>query len=394
METNQQNWKPTDLHISMIGPEIKDELVLEMKATNPARFKEIQDLEIDIVSDTDEIVQNDKGELALFSKGTYYPLQSGKWIIPEPVTYEKEDGTEETVYEDWDFNYYIAIDGIRFLLMIEPVNPWYNLQKTNGMYIAYGDKDVLDTWNDKIQSNKDKNYVTEHEFHLELLPEPFWGDLENANVYILSGNPGFGGNERKIDCKQAFIDAMEDNLNRDASRLIWLDSDLKEKTKDETDQYAKGKKGKDFYHPGFGFWEEKTKELREAIKEQYHLTDDIENIPLNICVIELFPYHSAKISGEMRQCAKELPSRKFADFYIEEAIKEGKWIVIARCKSDWLDRIQGLRDYKNSSNKVLLTSSQQMFLTKGNLQKEVDMDSSESPAGAPKWEDFVKACKK
>lgn len=59
-----------------------------------------------------------------------------------------------------------------------------------------------------------------------------------------------------------------------------------------------------------------------------------------------------------------------------------------------LDRIQGLRDYKNSSNKVLLTSSQQMFLTKGNLQKEVDMDSSESPAGAPNWEDFVEACKK
>ena len=123
----QPVWKPTDLHISFIGPAINDEIVIKMMASNPAKFKEIQDLEVDIVSDTDEVVQNDKGELALFSKGTYHSIQSGKWIIPEPVTYEKEGGTEETEYEDREYNYYIIIDGIRFLLMIEST-------RSNGIY--------------------------------------------------------------------------------------------------------------------------------------------------------------------------------------------------------------------------------------------------------------------
>lgn len=385
METNQQNWKPTDLDISIIGPAIKDEVVLKMRATNPAKFEEIQDLEIDIVSDTDEIVQNDKGELALFSKGTYHSIQSGKWIVPEPVTYEKEDGTEETGYEDWEYNYCIAIDGIRFLLMIEPKNPWYNLQQINGEYIAKGDKDVLDKWNKKIQSKKDENYITEHEFHLELLPEPFWGDLENAEVYILSGNPGFGGNEQRIDGKQAFIEAMKENLNQYPSRLIWLDSDLKENTKDE--KYEKDGEAV-LYHPGFEYWEEKTKELREKAGDD-----------LNICVIELFPYHSQKISDEMKKCASELPSREFVNFYIEKAINDGKWIVIARCKSEWLNRIQGtywkdskLKKYKKEhSDRVLITKGQQMFITSGNLKREIDMDS---PAGKDTWKDFVKACEK
>jgi hypothetical protein len=72
--------------------------------------------------------------------------------------------------------------------------------------------------------------------------------------------------------------------------------------------------------------------------------------------------------------------------------------VIARCKSDWLNRIDGkwlgykLRDYKNTSNKVLVTKGQKMNLTQNNLQKAVDMDSNLSPAGAPKWIDFLSAC--
>lgn len=124
--TNQTIWKPTDLHISFIGPAIKDKVVLKMITSNPARFKEIQDLEIELVSDTDDIVQNGKGELALFSQGTYFPIRSGKWIIQEPFTHEKEDGTEETEYEDLEYNYFITFDGIRFLLMIE--------SRFNGIY--------------------------------------------------------------------------------------------------------------------------------------------------------------------------------------------------------------------------------------------------------------------
>lgn len=278
-------------------------------------------------------------------------------------------------------------------------NPWKNLNlKEEGKmyYYAEGDEryivELNEAINNKFTNKKySKKQKIAYEIHPEISPEPFWGDLENASVYILSGNPGFSGNEKKIDRKEKFKDAMMDNLKQRPSRLIWLDSKLKEDTKDEKKQYGKGKKGKASYHPGFGFWEGKTKELRNAIKKKNQLDCNIEEIPLDICVIEFFPYHSMKISGEMKQYAKKLPSCKFVDYYIEKAIKDEKWIVIARCKAEWLDRINGLKDYKNRSNNVLLTSSQQMSLTQKNLKKEVDM-GADSLAGAPKWEDFVEAC--
>lgn len=371
METNQ-TLEPAGLRISLIS------VLLEDTIKHPDKLKEVNTIvlaEFDIAP----IVRNPQGKLFMQLAGEYYPLTLGKWIQKEKVTFV-EDPEEEEV----EYNCMMEVKGIHYLFEIEPENPWLNLKKTGKNYIAKGDKDVLDKWNKKIQSNKEQNYVTEHEFHLELLPEPFWGDLENANVYILSGNPGFGGNEQKIDGKQAFIDAMKENLNRDASRLIWLDSDLKENTKDEA--YKKDEEAV-LYHPGFEYWEEKTKELREKAGDD-----------LNICVIELFPYHSQKISDEMKKCATELPSREFVDFYIEKAINDGKRIVIARCKSEWLNRIKGtywkdskLKKYKKEhSDKVLITKGQQMFITAGNLKREIDMDSD---AGAPTWDEFVEACK-
>ena len=370
METNQ-TLEPVNLNITYIG------VLLEDTIKHPDKLKEVNTIvlaEFDIAP----IVRNPQGKLFMQLVGEYYPLTFGEWIQKEKITF-----VEDAEEEDVEYNCMMEVKGIHYLFEIEPENPWLNLKKTGKNYIAKGDKDVLDKWNKKIQSNKEQNYVTEHEFHLELLPEPFWGDLENANVYILSGNPGFGGNEQKIDGKQAFIDAIKENLNRDASRLIWLDSDLKENTKDK--EYEKDGETV-LYHPGFEYWEEKTKELREKAGDD-----------LNICVIELFPYHSQKISDEMKKCASELPSREFVDFYIEKAINDGKRIVIARCKSEWLNRIKGtywkdskLKKYKKEhSDKVLITKGQQMFITAGNLKREIDMDSK---AGEDTWNEFVEAC--
>ena len=43
----------------------------------------------------------------------------------------------------------------------------------------------------------------------------------------------------------------------------------------------------------------------------------------------------------MKTEGPKLPSSKFVDYYIEKAILDEKWIVIARCKNDWtLDGLQ------------------------------------------------------
>lgn len=374
METNQ-TLEPAGLRISLIS------VLLEDTIKHPDKLKEVNTIvlaEFDIAP----IVRNPQGKLFMQLAGEYYPLTLGKWIQKEKVTFV-EDPEEEEV----EYNCMMEVKGIHYLFEIEPKNPWLNLNlKEEGkMYYANGDEPYIDKLNEAI--NKNKKYSEEqkiaYKIHPEISPEPFWGDLENANVYILSGNPGYGGNERKIDRKQAFIEAMMENLNRDASRLIWLDSGLKENTQDE--EYEKDGEAV-LYHPGFEYWEEKTKELREKAGDD-----------LNICVIELFPYHSQMISDEMKKCASELPSREFVDFYIEKAINDGKWIVIARCKSEWLNRIKGtywkdskLKKYKKEhSDKVLITKGQQMFITAGNLKREIDMDSK---AGKDTWNEFVEAC--
>lgn len=265
-----------------------------------------------------------------------------------------------------------------------PKNPWLNLQKTDGMYIAKGDEEILNDCNNAIGKNKNKK---NYEFHPEILPEPFWGDIRNANVLILSGNPGLGDDENNFNNNDTFIEATLDNISLKTPKIVWLDQECKKNI------VYKGKP-----HPGFEYWEKKTQKLREAIANQSNC--HIEGVKLNICIIEYFPYHSKKISSKMKTEGPKLPSSKFVDYYIEKAIHDEKWIVIARCKNDWTHRINGhwmdckLEDYKNSG-KVLITHSQQMYLTPRNLVNKVELKNYEKcPENAPTWRKFVEACKK
>ena len=248
-----------------------------------------------------------------------------------------------------------------------PKNPWVNLPK--GKYIAKGDEEILNDCNNAICNKKNsKNY----EFHPEILPEPFWGDIRNANVLILSGNPGLGDDEENFNNIKAFKTATLDNISLKTPNIVWLDQNFKKSI------VFKRKP-----HPGFKYWEYRTRVLRKAVG----------NDNLNICIIEYFPYHSKKISSVMRDKGKDLPSCKFVDHYIKEAIKKEKWIVIARCKSDWLDRIEGLKEYGKKSGRVLITRSQQMYLTPRNLQK-IDESVSLTDNKSSTWDDFIEACKK
>jgi len=255
-----------------------------------------------------------------------------------------------------------------------PENPWENLQEINGEYIAKGDEKILRECNDEIREKGKRNSKyksSDYLFYPEILPEPFWGDIRNAKVLILSGNPGLGNNEKNFNNNDTFKKATLDNISLYDPKIVWLDHNLKNVIVFNGEP-----------HPGFKYWENRTRVLREAVR----------NVNLNICIIEYFPYHSKKISSVMRDKGKDLPSCKFADYYIEKAIHDKKWIVIARCKSEWLeDRIKGLKEYV-TSGRVLKTRSQQMYLTPRNLQS---IKASVSLADEKDtWKEFVEACKK
>lgn len=262
-------------------------------------------------------------------------------------------------------------------------NPWLELgqkmldkkfmSKKDKEFVAEGDKESIDKINEKIQNGSSKHkgkYIIDP----KILPEPFWGDLENANVYILSGNPGLGDDEIVFNDNPDLVEATRRSITQNDPYIVWLDP--------AKPPIKNGEK----IHNGHDYWIKKTKVLREAANPGN----------LNICIIEYFPYHSMKISSAMKTIGSDMPSSKFANECIEKAINNDNkqpWIVIARCKKEWLDRIEGLKEYGKKSGRVLITRSQQMYLTPRNLQK-IDESVSLADNKSSTWDDFVEACKK
>lgn len=106
-------WKPTDLHVSVIGV-LKDESLKEKKATNPNLLSDLNTIvmtEFDIAP----IVRNPKGELFIQLAGEYYPLTIGKWVQKEKVTIVDKAGKE-----DMEYNCMMEIKGLHYLSVLEP----------------------------------------------------------------------------------------------------------------------------------------------------------------------------------------------------------------------------------------------------------------------------------
>ena len=365
MKTNQ-TLEPAGVRTSLIS------VLLEDSIKHPDKLKEANAIvlaEFDIAP----IVRNSKGKLFMQLAGEYYLLTFGEWIQKEKVTF-----VEDAEEEDVEYNCMMEVKGIHYLFAIEPVNPWEGVDLESNEIIANNEteKKAIQALKIKLEGNPD------YKLHLDSVPEPFWGDIVNADVFILSGNPGYGDPtiEESFIGNRDLIQKTRDNLeqtsptNLNSPNLLWLE---------EKELIHNGKDP----HPGYDFWKSMMGAILQKGKEP------------NICVIEYFPYHSQMISDEMKECASELPSSKFVDFYLEKAIKDEKWIVIARCKSEWLNRIKGtywkdskLKKYKKEhSDRVLIAKGRQMHISSGNLKREIDMNS---PAGAPTWQEFLKACQK
>ena len=214
------------------------------------------------------------------------------------------------------------------------VNPWYNIVK--------GD-------NDEIIAECDLAYITnkygslsqyvklinkkyeEAVLTFDCLPEPYSGNPE-SKVYCLNKNPGKPDSCFNDD--PSFNDATILNLQLKSKSCFWAEN-------------LKNRCGKQ--HDGVDWLKTRTNKLEEIL-----------NGHPDIFFIEYFPYHSSKGF----KFPKDLPSYKFTDTLIEQAMKEGKLIIIMREKKGWLDRIDGLKDYPNL---YCLNCAQGGYLTPNNI---------------------------
>ena len=213
-------------------------------------------------------------------------------------------------------------------------NPWVSIVK--GENIAECDLAYITEKYGSLSNyvHQIKNTYREAELTFDCLPEPYNGNPE-SKVYCLNKNPGkpdpcFNG-------EQAFINASILNLQLKSESCFWAEN-------------IKNRCGK--LHDGVDWLVKRTNELGKIL-----------NSHPDIFFIEYFPYHSTKGF----KFPKDLPSYEFTDALIEQAMKEGKLIIIMREKKGWLDRIDGLKDYPNL---YCLNCAQGGYLTPNNIVRK------------------------
>ena len=191
-----------------------------------------------------------------------------------------------------------------------PKNPWTNIcwYKT----IADCDKPIIARYLVGIGKGKQSTQI-----HNEMLPEPFIGDLD-ASVYLLNGNPGVTPVDLSLTNNTLFEKQIQDNLCQRTKpiRFMWIAPKIS--------PIISGCR-----HSGYDWWEDKLSDVL-ALKPDP-----------KICNIEYFPYHSY----QMPSMKSSLPSNDFVDWYIIDAVKKDKWIIVLRCKDKWLNRIPALNGY-------------------------------------------------
>ena len=252
-----------------------------------------------------------------------------------------------------------------------PNNPWLDIGWNKTMCDA--DRAYLTEKGIRLLTNHPELQDDDCIIHDNLLPEPFYGDL-NANVYMLSGNPGYSPEDDAIrvdpERRKLLEQLIKGNLTQNNPNVYWLDQNQPVRQACERGIYHPKKDPK---RDGYDWWNDVIRELRSACGHQTP----------NLCNIELFPYHSKKM-GNIKSL--DLPSNAYVDWWIKDATRKEKWILIMRCAGDWLRRIPELVDYKNKSGKVFVGSSINITLSQNNLKRKIDMEKSE-------WDELVNACR-
>lgn len=143
--------------------------------------------------------------------------------------------------------------------------------------------------------------------HLGLIPQPFFGDLERASVFLLLLNPGLGPDDYFGEYQvPGFRDSLLANLRQDFSgRALpfqFLDP-----------QFA--------WHGGFDWWHSKLAQVIQELAKTWRIPFSAARAQLarSIASIELFPYHSASFH-DAEGWLQSLPSVQLARRYVHDVL--------------------------------------------------------------------------
>jgi hypothetical protein len=182
-------------------------------------------------------------------------------------------------------------------------NPWSDLPK-NPPFVLTCDQPYIDAFN-SVETK------TDHKINLDILPEPFHGNVE-APIVVLLLNPGIDGREKELQKSSEYSARLRSSITDKCSIEHFHLTDK-------------------FNGPGRFWWEKACKSLRACV-----------DLPTRILSIEFSPYHSRSFShGHLR-----FPSQDFSFDLVRRAISREALIVCMRGERFWYGAVPELAGYK------------------------------------------------
>lgn len=207
-------------------------------------------------------------------------------------------------------------------------------------YVNSQDKEVVE----KFMAVEDKE---EYKLQLSMIPKPFLGNPLNAEVVILTLNPGYNAKydvEEYDNCtpeqQKRFIETKCRIMLLQDNRCI----------QDGDNEYMNQLEA--------NYWKQMLKDvlaLPEANKK--------------IAIVQFLGYSSVAYKDIPQRFFDNdktlLPTQEYTIRLVRYLMQQGKVIVITRAKNKWYDHIPELKYYKK---KVLLNNIRQTYITENNCQ--------------------------
>jgi hypothetical protein len=221
---------------------------------------------------------------------------------------------------------------------------WARFEPTDGVNLLNGD-DLLrqpevsaryvvlhPSW-DSLTGQTDFG-VWDARLHLSLLPQPFFGCLSTASVFVLTLNPGLHPTDYFAEfCvheyKEALINTLRQRLD-DRFPFIWFNPRFS-------------------WHSGFSYWHGRFARLVDTFAGEFGIprVKALSFFARSVATIELLPYHSVRF-GLPRRILRELHSVDLAHSFVWDVLvprsKAGQVLLIAaRQGGEW-----GLPEHRNT----------------------------------------------
>lgn len=175
-----------------------------------------------------------------------------------------------------------------------------------------------------------------YELKLDLLPQPWTGNVNTAEVFMLALNPGFA----EVD--------HQDLQNPDYAEQWRLTLTFETRTPFYFLDPAFARTS------GFQWWHRRLRELIAVA--------GLEVVAKKVMCLEHFPYKSVRY----QPLGVTLPSQQFTAELLREAMRQGKQVVVMRSERIWLESVPELKAYPY----IRLSNHQNPYLSRAQMTGE------------------------